>query len=136
VGTWGFGSFENDAALDWTHTLERQSDLTYIEATLDRVLGIGAGYLEATDAQEAIAAAEVVARLQGQFGVRDAYTRIIDEWVNRAAVKPSPRLAQKAKHVLTRIQQQPSELLEVWSENVNAEGWKHSVSALASHISS
>ena len=61
MGTWGVNSFENDAALDWTDGLERKSDLTYIEATLDRVLGRGTGYLEAPDAQEAIAAAEAVA---------------------------------------------------------------------------
>jgi hypothetical protein len=103
---------------------------------LDRVLGIGECYLEAADAQEAIAAAEAVARLQGNFGVRDGYTRTIDEWVTRVNMKPSPQLAKKAKDALTRIQQQPSELLDAWSESANAERWRQSVSALALRISS
>jgi hypothetical protein len=134
-GHLGVDSFDNDAAVDWTFGLDK-SDLTYIEAALDRILGIGADYLDATDAQEAIAAAEAVARLQGKFGVRNAYTQNIDEWVARLGAKPSPQLAQKARDVLMRIQQQPSGLLDAWSESPNAERWKQSVSALALRIGS
>lgn len=83
MGAWGVGSFENDNAVDWTYGLEGKSDLSFIETTLDKVLNWGASYLEAPDAEEAIAAAEAVARLLGRFGVRDAYTTSIDNWVSQ-----------------------------------------------------
>jgi hypothetical protein len=136
MGAWGVGSFENDSAVDWTYGLEGKSDLSYIEATLDKVLSLGGSYLEAPDAQEAIAATEAVARLQGKFGARDAYTQTVDEWVSQVGVKPSSQLKAKAQRTLERIQQKPSELLELWEETADAKAWKDSISALASRISS
>ena len=52
------------------------SDLSLIEGTLDRALAVGGEYLEAPDAEEALAAAEAVARACSEtFGVRNDYTR-------------------------------------------------------------
>jgi Domain of unknown function (DUF4259) len=136
MGTWGVGSFENDNAVDWTYDLEGKSDLSFIEATLDKVLNLGASYLEAPDAEECIAAADAVARLSGQFGVRDAYTTSIDNWVSQVSVKPSSQLREKARRALDRILQQPSELLELWEESADTKAWKDSVMALASRLSS
>jgi hypothetical protein len=136
MGTWGVGSFENDGAVDWTYGLEGKSDLSYIETTLDKVLGLGASYVEAPDAQEVIAAAEAVARLRGQFGARSAYTKSIDDWVSQVSVKPSSQLVEKARRALERIQQEPSELLELWEESADAKAWKDSVTALTLRISS
>jgi hypothetical protein len=134
LGAWGSGSFENDNAVDWTYGLKGKSDLSYIEATLDRVLGSGTNYLEAPDAEEAIAAAEAVARLQGKFGSRDAYTQSIDDWVSGISIKPPPQLIEKARQVLIRVLQEPSELLELWSESADAKAWKESVAALGSRL--
>jgi hypothetical protein len=136
MGSWGVGSFENDNAVDWTYGLEGKSDLSYVEATLDKVLNLGPSYLEAPDAQEAIAAAEAVARLLGRFAVRDAYTKSIDDWVSQVSVRPSSQLIERARRALERIQQEPSELLELWNESAEAKAWKDSVAALALRISS
>ena len=79
MGAWGTGVFDNDTACDWVGELVESSDLSRIETTLDNVLQAGSGYLEAPEAEEALAAAEVVARLQGNWGVRDVYTAPVDE---------------------------------------------------------
>lgn len=134
MGAWGIGSFENDTAVDWTYGLEGKSDLLYIEAAFDKVLAAGADYIEAPDAEEAIAAAETVARLQGKFGIRDAYTETVDNWASSISTKPTPELVTKGRLVLARIQESPSELLELWSDGVEAEKWHESLSELASRI--
>src|SRR4029077_20471076 len=78
MGAWGPGTLENDTAVDWMYGLGEVPDLSLIEGTLDRALAVGDDYLEAADAEEAIAAAEAVARLLGNFGVRNDYTRPMD----------------------------------------------------------
>jgi hypothetical protein len=135
MGTWGVGPFDNDNALDWADGLKDKSDLSYIEAALDKVLSSGGSYLEAPDAQEAIAAAEAVARLQGN-AAREAYSQTVDAWVSQISVKPSSQLTEKAQRTLQRIQHEPSELLELWQESADAKAWKDSVAALASRIGS
>ena len=88
MGTWGAGPLDNDTAVDWMYGLGEVFDLSLIEGTLNRALAVGADYLEAPDAEEALAAAEAVARMGGNFGVRNDYTQTMDDWVtymNRAA---------------------------------------------------
>lgn len=134
MGAWGFGSFDNDTAGDWVCGLEGKSDLLYIEETLDTVLSVGEGYLEAPDAEAVIAAAEAIARLQGHIGIRNAYTETMDNWVSKVNLKPTSEIASKAKQALARIQREPSELLELWSESPEADNWKQSLLELASRI--
>ncbi|HME23798.1 MAG TPA: DUF4259 domain-containing protein [Acetobacteraceae bacterium] len=134
MGTWGAGTFDNDQAVDWTYGLEGKTDLSYVELALDRVLGVGDGYLEADDAQEAVAAVEAVARLQGRFGTRNAYTTTIDGWVNGMGIRPSQQLISKAKQALARIQQEPSELLEGWEGSTDVHLWRQALSELDSRI--
>ena len=63
MGAWGTGSFENDGAADFAWAIA-EGGLPVIEKAFDRVLAAGQSYLE--DAEEAIAAAEVVAKLSGR----------------------------------------------------------------------
>ena len=81
MGTWGAGTLDNDTAVDWMYGLGEVSDLSLIEGTLDRALAVGGEHLEAPDAEEALAAAEAVARMLGNFGVRNDYTQAMDVWV-------------------------------------------------------
>ncbi|MFC4070894.1 DUF4259 domain-containing protein [Actinoplanes subglobosus] len=65
MGTWDFGPFDNDDAADWSGDLQdadpaRRS--TLIRETLDSVLHDGE-YLEADAANQAVAAAAVIASL-------------------------------------------------------------------------
>src|SRR5438034_799241 len=96
MGAWDVDSFDNDTACDWAERLEEEDGLSLVTATLDRILDSTPEYIDAWDAAKALAAAEVVARLQGNFGVRNAYTETVDKWVSTQTVVPSPEFAQKA----------------------------------------
>src|SRR5207302_5926895 len=81
MGAWDHTTFGNDDACDWGGDLRSHEDLSFIEETLDTVVATGDEYLEAPESSQAIAAAEVVGRLQGHFGIRNAYTESVDRWV-------------------------------------------------------
>ena len=134
MGAWSHESFGNDDACDWAAQLEEANDLAFVESALDAVLNVGGEYLEAPVASEAIAAAEVVARLQGNFGIRDPYSESVDAWVERVKIRPPASLASKAHRALDRILSEPSELLELWQETEEAGAWEASVKGLKGRI--
>lgn len=134
MGAWDTDAFGNDTACDWAYSLEDTGDLVLVESTIDKVLATGSDYLEAPEAEEALAAAEVIARLKGNWGIRTVYTEPVDSWVERTQLKPSSDLARKAHAAIDRILNSPSELLELWEDSEEADAWKQSVSELKSRI--
>ena len=127
MGTWGPGPLDNDTAVDWMYGLGEVADFSLIEGTLDRALACGDARLDAADAEEGIAAAETVARLLGNFGVRGDDTRPMDDWVSWMTERPSLELLTKARLIVTRAQQPPSELLEQWTKTEAAEAWSRAL---------
>jgi hypothetical protein len=114
MGAWDATSFGNDTANDWAYELENVRDLSYVDATLQKILDAGDDYIEGPDAEEAIAAAEVLAWLRGRPTPVNAYTEKIAEWVAAHPIQPTAAITQKALATLDRIQRQPSELPELW----------------------
>jgi hypothetical protein len=135
MGAWSHESFGNDDACDWLAQLEEQDDFSVVESAFDAVIDVGADYLEAPEACEAIAAAEVVARAQGNVGSQDDISQDIDAWLQRVKVKPSATVIAKARRALDRIQTEPSELMELWEESDDADAWRAAVKALAARVS-
>ena len=134
MGAWDHTTFGNDDACDWGGNLQSYEDLSFVEETFDKVMDSGDEYLEAPDSSQAIAAAEVVARLQGHFGIRNAYTESVDEWVAAHSVTVPAALAQKAHDALDRILTQPSELLELWEESELFQSWRDTITDLKGRI--
>jgi Domain of unknown function (DUF4259) len=134
MGAWGTGIFDNDTACDWAYELEGQRDLGVIERTLDTVLEIGDGYLEASESEEALAAAEALARLQGHWGVRDSYTETMDAWVETVGLTSPPALVRKAQAAIDRILAADSGLAELWAESDEFEAWKAAVAELRGRL--
>ena len=134
MGAWGTGIFDNDGALDYVGDIVSDSGLSQIEATFDNVLSIKLEYLEAPDAENALAAAEILARLQGR-GNAEKSTDELEQLIKKTRVSPSRDLMQKARQSVARILTEPSELLELWndSDEYGAE-WKACVENLASRI--
>jgi hypothetical protein len=130
MGAWSHESFGNDDACDFAATITETDDLSAVDEILESVMQVGSGYLEAPEASQAIAAAEAVARLQGNWGLRDAYSEDLDAWVERVKIVPSKELALKAKRALERIITEPSELLELWQEGDESEKWVDAVREL------
>ena len=134
MGAWDHTTFGNDDACDWGGDLRSHEDLSFIEETLDRVIEAEEEYLEAPESSEAIAAAEVLARLQGRFGIRNACTKSVDEWVAAHPIAVPSELARKAHAALDRVLARPSELLELWEESESFQAWKDTVTELKSRI--
>jgi hypothetical protein len=134
LGAWDHTTFGNDDACDWGDDLRSADDLSFIEETLDLVINGGTEYLEAPTASAALAAAEVIARLQGRIGLRNSHTRPIDAWVTAHPIPVATALAQKSHTVIDRILTQPSELLDLWEESDDIDLWKNSLAELKSRI--
>ncbi len=130
MGTWGVGSFANDAASDWVYELEHVEDLSYVEETLTKIVTIGSEYLEAPEAEEAIAAADVLARLKGAHKGDQTDSEAVADWVAAHPQQPPAGLVSIALQALERITTPPSELLELWMESKDFEKWKDEISAL------
>jgi hypothetical protein len=134
MGAWAIDSFGNDSACDWAYELEKVNDLSLVEDTLDAVLISGDEYVESPEAASAIAAIEVIARLQGNWGERSSYSKDVDNWVEKNKIQPSTALAQKAHLVIDRILAEKSELNELWEESKDYEGWLASISELKERV--
>jgi len=134
MGTWSTDAFGNDTACDWTYELERTRDLTLLESALETILTAGEEYLEAPEAEEALAAAEVIARLQGNWGLRNAYSEAADAWVEANPLAPPAELVRKARAAIERILASPSELLELWQESDELDDWRQSVMDLRARL--
>src|SRR5262249_38028399 len=134
MGAWGTGIFDNDTACDWAYDLKETSDLSLIESALDNVLKVGAEYLYASEAVEALAAAETVARLKGNWGIRNSYTEKMDKWVETTRLTPPQALIEKALRGIERVLSGPSELLELWGEGEEFTAWEESVKDLSRRL--
>lgn len=134
MGAWGTGIFDNDTACDWAYELQGQRDLGVIERTLDAVIENGDEYLDAGEGEEALAAAEALARLQGHWGTRNSYTERMDAWVEAVGLAPSPALVRKAHAAIDRILAVDSELVELWSESDEFGAWKAAVADLRARL--
>jgi len=127
VGAWGPGPFDNDDASDFAANVGSKDDIAAVEAALDKVLAIGEGYLEAPEASNAIAAAEILALLVDRPSDETEYPDEIEEWAAESEHVPSDALRAKAVRALDRVLAPPSELLELWSEGDDLATWKASV---------
>ncbi len=135
MGTWDMSSFGNDTACDWAYGLEDVNDLSYVESALDTVLAAGLGdYVDADAGACAVAAAEVIARLKGNWGEENSYTEPTDKWVRSHHVVPPAALVAKAVAALARIISAPSELLELWQEGEDGGGWVDAVAELKERV--
>ena len=118
VGAWGSGSFENDNALDWVHALRKTKD--------DRMLRDAFGYalaqtyIEAPVAEEAIAAAEVIASAFGWPTTN--LPKDVRDWVSNYSETITAQTAAVAVAALDRIVA-ASELRELWEEAGSLDEW-------------
>ena len=131
MGAWSHEPFGNDTAADWSYGLEGGKDMAYVESALDAVLGED-DYLDASVAEEAVAAVEVIAKLLGKGTQTDAYTESADIWVASITRPPSAELRAKAIQVIDRITGSESELAELWGEGEDEDtgAWASSMKSL------
>ena len=130
MGAWGSGSFENDDAADWLAQLGTigPDDLTKIfdKATDDPA------YFEAPAASIVVAAAEVVAALNG-CPVKEVPPEIVKWTTNRQA--PSRELKALALRALDRVRKN-SELKDLWLEADGLNDWTAQIQDLQTRVGS
>ena len=140
MGTWSIDSFGNDDACDWVEGLEQSNDLALVKSAVNVVIAQGAEYLEAPTAAEALAAIEVIACLQGNWGepipsyFANPFAKNANEWVKQHQLQPPPLLAQNAHRVIERILAKNSELNNLWRESEKYGAWVDSVIALKKRV--
>lgn len=132
MGAWGAGVFENDGACDFAVEVTKRKDLSKLDRALDVVLR-EENYLEAPAATEGLAAADIVARLRDHFGQTGVHTKEIDGWAKKMKIVPDDQMTAKARQVVDRVGRQPSELLELWSEE-DASEWLVSLEELKQRL--
>lgn len=130
MGTWAIDAFGNDYAMDWAQDLQEYKTLELVETTLDNVIDSTEAELEAPFAAEALAALDVIARLQGRAGADDPATAEVDEWVASCKKKITPPLLEKARLAFARITAESSELRQLWQDSEHFDDWQHEVAAL------
>ena len=135
MGAWGVLAFDNDNANDWAYGLDEADDLSLVECAFTAV-DEADEYLEAPDACNALAACEVLARLNGKPGYKNSYTAEVDQWVAAHRLTPSAALVAQANAVIARILGDKSELRELWNDSDNSGQWLASVEELRQRLRS
>jgi hypothetical protein len=134
MSVWDIGPFDNDLAMDWVQDLQESNDLYYIEDTLNNVLEEGDTFIPMPFACEALAAIEVLARLQGQPGGEAVDD--VDAWVETARKKFRRRadLVEKSLKVLDLIVSEKSELANEWAQTDEHVAWRGMVEQLRARV--
>ena len=132
-GAWDVGAFDNDDALDWVFEVSETANIAAVRVALERVAD-SSGYVQVTSANRALAAAEVVAAMNGN--PNPMLPEEISDWISKNGLKSSPELTSLARRAVTRISDaENSELAELWSESPEMrELWAAEMARLASRL--
>lgn len=130
AGAWGEGPFDNDDAQDWLIECSRSAGAGTIAEAINAALR--PGYLEADAGSVAVAAAEVVASVDG----KGPATTSADAAPCLAKTRtPEVRaLAPRARQAITRVSDAKiSELAQQWSAG-NSNRWAAGINQLATRL--
>ncbi len=128
MGTWGFGAFENDAALSWIGDLEDSKDLSVLDASLQAV--INTSVPGETECCEAFAAAEVVAALHKAPSMM--LPNGVLDWID-SNPNLTDALREKAIEAL-EVVLSDSELRDFWAEEDDLDVWKEELEDLLQRL--
>lgn len=135
MGAWAEDAFGNDTACDWAGDFSENPSLDAVKSAINNVIESDE-YLESDEACEGLVACEIVARLKGNWGEKNAYSEEIDKWVESMSIQPSVELITAAEQAIARILDQDSELQELWDEDGKNEKWHSEMNALLARVKS
>ncbi len=134
MGTWDIGFFDNDMACDWENGAKNDNSLLYIESALDPVLLNSDENLDIDLANKALAAAETLARLLGNTGESNSYTKHIDNWVATFNGDIPQNLIDKAKKIVSKVLNPDSELRQYWALRGELDAWSNQLKELEERL--
>ena len=133
MSAWGELAFENDTGCDWAYGLDECEDLAMVEEAFAAVED-EEDYLDADVACEALAACEVIARLNGNHGYQSDATETVDAWAAAHEDLTVPEaLVERAQAVIDRVLGKRSELRELW-EDRDSDAWRAGVEDLRDRL--
>lgn len=133
MGTWAEDTFGNDTACDWIGTFLESPGLHTVQEAISAALD-AEGYLGGDEASNCLAACEVLARLQGQWGLRNAYSEELDAWITANPIQVPDQLKNSADSAIERILGPNSELPELWDEGGRNDVWHDAINDLRVRI--
>jgi hypothetical protein len=133
AGAWDIGAFDNDDALDWIWVVVERDDLSVVASTLAEVSSTAA-YIEATTGSSAVAAAEVVAAINGKPNLQ--LPPELTEWISAHDFVVDANLLALAQQAIALVQDtDKSELAQLWSESGElADEWRSSLAELSERL--
>ena len=129
MGAWGHGSFDNDDAQDWLFELTESADGQALEAAVTAV--DSDEYLEATECNIALAAAEIVAAIH--LGDDENLPEEVRAWVEENDIGVSTEQVSAAAVAVAKIRLD-SELQELWEDSEEYDAWVALVSNLEANL--
>jgi hypothetical protein len=135
MGAWAEDAFGNDSGCDWAGDFSDSPSMEKVEEAIDLAID-SEEYLDSDEACDALIACEIVARLKGNWGEKNAYSEAIDKWVESTSIVPSSALISKAECAIVRILGEDSELKELWDEDGKNEKWHFEMDSLRSRVKS
>jgi len=120
VGAWGEGAFDNDTAADWAREFKTADLADGLRLITDALAAAArtdaAAYLRARVGEVAVAAAELVAAVDGSPIDESAYNAAACRWIARVRPVSDADLTELARRALSRVTNQHSELADLWDE--------------------
>ena len=133
MGAWAEDTFGNDSACDWVGMFLDAPGLRAVKEAIEIVLRTD-DYLDSDEACHCLGACEVIARLQGKWGLRNAYSDDLDKWVEANAIDVPDDLKEAADSAIARILGPDSELPELWDDGGRNEVWHNAIDDLRERI--
>lgn len=134
MGAWAIDTFGNDTACDWKGTFLENPGLSVVRSAINAVLDTQR-YLDSRAACECLASCEVLARLQGRWGLRNSYSQDLDAWVEANPLEVPQDLKDRAESAIERILGPDSELRALWEEVGRHDAWYADVDDLRARVS-
>lgn len=133
MAVWGPGSFENDDAIDWAGKAA-DGDLEHLRSALAPLAAPDGAGVGASEAAQALAAAEAIAALRG--APADVLPDTVASWIATLSHEFDETLLAEARAATDRVVTEPSELLDRWTEAgaETAREWRTSVADLRERL--
>jgi len=132
MDAWEPGAFGNDSAREWLAELVESEGWGMIDEALGAVLAAGDETIELATAEEAVAAAEVVAWIEDHPG-RDEPEGLVD-WIEEQEFEDAEGRLPRARRAVDRVFNEPCELLEQWRESGEFDAWRRRLAELKERL--
>ena len=125
MGTWGMKVFESDNTLDWLWDVKDSHDTALLAKAVNPE---ETSYLEASEGELILAAAEIISGLRGK--PREGLPEQALTWIGNHKSLDVSELVPKAVAGIDLVLSEQSELNDLWKESPDYNNWVEDVKQL------